>query len=94
MEWSTAGDPTKAGSRVLINASPEPFSNWVASVSEDLLVIGGLWTALHWPWLFVGALIVFILLMIWILPKIWRGIVNLFRNLARLFRARKTETPP
>ena len=77
---------TKAGSRVLINASPEPFSNWVASVSEDLLVIGGLWTALHWPWMFVGRLIVFILVMIWILPKIWRGIGSLFRNLARLFR--------
>jgi hypothetical protein len=37
----------KAGSRVLINTSPEPVTNWTASISEDLLVIGGLWAALN-----------------------------------------------
>lgn len=31
----------KAGTRILINTSPEPFSNWTASVIEDGLVIGG-----------------------------------------------------
>ena len=36
---------TKAGSRVMINASPEPFTNWFASVSEDVAVFGGLWAA-------------------------------------------------
>ncbi len=60
---------TKAGSRVIINASPEPFSNWVASVGEDVSVVGGLWVALHYPWTFVGAMLVFIVLMIWLLPK-------------------------
>ena len=29
----------KAGSRVLINTSPEPLSNWLASFSESLLVL-------------------------------------------------------
>ena len=33
---------TKAGTRVLINTSPEPFSNWGASVAEDLSVVAGL----------------------------------------------------
>jgi hypothetical protein len=46
----------KAGSRVLINTTPEPFTNWAASLSEDLLVIGGLWTALHHPSVFLGGL--------------------------------------
>ncbi|HSM75269.1 MAG TPA: DUF4126 domain-containing protein, partial [Desulfobacterales bacterium] len=55
---------TKAGARALINTSPEPFSNWSASVAEDLLVVAGLWTALHYPWLFIGLLAVFVLLMI------------------------------
>ena len=32
----------KAGTRALINTSPEPFSNWTASITEDLGVIGGL----------------------------------------------------
>ncbi len=65
---------TKAGSRVLINTSPEPFTNWTASISEDLLVIAGLWTALNHPVLFIVLLIVFIALVIWLAPKIWRGV--------------------
>ena len=77
---------TKAGSRVLINTSPEPFSNWVASVGEDLLVIGGLWAALRHPYLFLCLLILFILLMVWLLPKIWRGIRKIFAKIRSLFR--------
>jgi hypothetical protein len=75
---------TKAGARALINTSPEPFSNWSASVAEDLLVVAGLWTALHYPWLFIGLLVVFILLMIWLLPKLWRGIKKVFAAIGRL----------
>lgn len=75
----------KSGSRVLINTSPEPVTNWTASIAEDLAVIGGLWTALHYPLLFVGLLIVFILLMIWLLPKIWRGIKLVFASIKGFF---------
>jgi hypothetical protein len=75
----------KAGGRVMINTSPEPVTNWTASISEDLIVIGGLWTALNHPGWFLGALILFILLLIWLLPKIWRGIKRVFGFLARLF---------
>ena len=65
---------TKAGSRVMINTSPEPVSNWAASIGEDLAVIGGLWTALYHPLLFLALLLLFVLLMIWLLPKLWRAI--------------------
>ena len=65
---------TKAGSRALINTSPEPFSNWAASFGEDFMVAGGLWAALFAPVLFLVGLALFLLLMIWILPKIWRGV--------------------
>jgi hypothetical protein len=65
---------TKAGSRVLINTSPEPVTNWTASLGEDLVVIAGLWTALNHPILFLVLLLAFIALMIWLAPKIWRGI--------------------
>ncbi|MDG4553202.1 MAG: DUF4126 domain-containing protein [Candidatus Competibacter sp.] len=75
----------KAGSRVVINASPEPFTNWAASITEDVAVVAGLWTALHYPWLFLAALLVFILLMIWLLPKLWRAIVKVFSFIGRLF---------
>ena len=77
---------TKSGTRVMINASPEPVSNWVASLAEDLAVIVGLWTALHHPWVFIVLLIGFVLLMIWLLPKLWQGIKRLFSFIGRLFR--------
>lgn len=76
---------TKAGTRVMINSSPEPFTNWFASVGEDVAVVAGLWTALHHPVLFIILLVLFIALMIWLLPKLWRGIKKLFGWLARLF---------
>jgi len=91
----TAGThATKAGSRVLINASPEPFSNWIASVTEDLVVVGGLFAALYNPWLFLGLLILFIVLMIWLLPKIWRGVKLVFTALISFFSAKKSAVPP
>jgi len=65
---------TKAGTRLMINTSPEPVTNWVASFTEDLAVIGGLWAALTYPWLFIAMLIAFLLLAIWLLPKIWRAL--------------------
>ena len=82
---------TKAGSRVLINASPEPFSNWTASIAEDLAVIGGLWAALNHPWLFVIALSLFIVMAIWLLPKIWRAIKALMRKIGNLFRRNRQD---
>jgi hypothetical protein len=82
---ATGSHVTKAGSRVLINSSPEPFSNWLASIGEDVAVIMGLWTALYNPVLFIVLLLLFILLMIWLLPKIWRGIKKIFAFLAQWF---------
>lgn len=39
----------KAGTRVIVNASPEPFSNWGLSLAEDVLVVGLTWLALEHP---------------------------------------------
>lgn len=69
---------TKSGTRLLINTSPEPVSNWTASISEDVLVIAGLWAALTYPVLFLGLFIVFICLAIWLLPKLWILIKKVF----------------
>lgn len=91
---TTTSHATKAGSRVLINTSPEPFSNWVASVAEDIIVIGGLWAALYHPVLFLVLLGTFILLTIWLLPKIWRGIKLVARKLGALFGKTKTVDDP
>jgi hypothetical protein len=65
---------TKAGGRALINASPEPFSNWIASLGEDFLSVLGLWVALKYPLLFLFLLALFIAVAIYLLPKLWRGV--------------------
>jgi Domain of unknown function (DUF4126) len=76
---------TKAGSRAVINTSPEPFSNWAASFGEDALVAGGVWSAFHYPIAFLIALALFIAAALWLLPKIWRrarGVVRFFSHTA------------
>lgn len=75
---------TKAGTRALINTSPEPVSNWTASFSEDALSIGAVWTALVYPLVFLGFLIVFIILAVWMLPKIWRGLKRVMASIRQL----------
>ena len=64
----------KAGGRAAINTSPEPVSNWAASFSEEAAVFGGLWLAFTHPLVFILMLSLFILLAIWLLPKLWRFI--------------------
>lgn len=75
----------KAGSRVMINTSPEPFSNWTASLFEDFLVIGGLFAALHYPLLFLLFLAAFLLLAVWLIPRLWRAIRFLWRKMRSVF---------
>ncbi len=82
---AAASHAAKAGTRVLINASPEPFTNWAASVTEDLGVLGGLLLALNHPAVFLVALALFFLLLIWLMPKVWRGVKRVFVGLRRHF---------
>lgn len=70
----------KAGGRALVNTSPEPFSNWAKSFTEDLLVPAGLWTGFTLPLLFLVLLLGFLLAVAWLLPKLWRGLRGLFRT--------------
>ncbi|MEO8442258.1 MAG: DUF4126 domain-containing protein [Betaproteobacteria bacterium] len=77
----------KAGSRVLINTSPEPFSNWAVSLAEDTLAAGMVWFAFSHPLALLFILIVVVLLTIWLLPKLWRGVrrvINTARQLLGL----------
>ncbi|MEK9967423.1 MAG: DUF4126 domain-containing protein, partial [Rhodospirillaceae bacterium] len=76
---------TKAGTRLAINTSPEPVSNWTASILEDIAVIAGLWAALNHPIVFLVLVGLFILLMIWLLPKIFRAIRAVYRKLRSIF---------
>jgi hypothetical protein len=84
---------TKAGTRALINLSPEPVSNVVTSVAEDGLVFGGLLLALFVPVLFLLLMVGFLMLASWALPRLWKGVQGGFRGMAthmvsRLVRSR------
>lgn len=76
----------KAGGRAILNTSPEPFTNWGASIAEEGMVLGGLWLVFSHPWIFLGLLVLFILLLIWLLPKLWRGLRTLFRRASSFLR--------
>ena len=72
---------TKAGSRAVINTSPEPFSNWAASFTEEAAVLGGLWAMFLHPVAFLVMLVLFFGAAAWLLPKLWRGIRSLLRRI-------------
>jgi hypothetical protein len=81
---ATTSHLTKAGSRALINTSPEPFTNWAVSLGEDVAVLAGVWAALFYPWVFLALLVGFLALAIWLLPRLWRGIKRVFAAMSRL----------
>ena len=76
----------KSSTRLVLNASPEPFSNATASIVEDLAVVGGLWTALNYPLAFIAFIILFVLLVIWLLPKLWRAIKDIVKTIRSWFK--------
>ncbi|MGH8073377.1 MAG: DUF4126 domain-containing protein, partial [Lysobacter sp.] len=41
----------KSGSRAVLNTSPEPVSNWTASIGEDVATVGGLALVFNYPWI-------------------------------------------
>jgi len=73
---------TKATTRVAINTSPEPFSNIIASVSEDALVLVALWLVARHP-VIAGIIVVsFIVFSIWFLKVMFRFLKRVFSFLS------------
>ena len=70
----------KAGSRALLNTSPEPVSNWTASAAEDVVVVGALGLVWAYPWAALAIVLgigVAVALALW---WVWR---RLFRRAPR-----------
>ena len=63
---------TKATTRLAINASPEPFSNWAASITEDIAVLGSIWMIFNHPIIMLGLILIFLVLVVWLVPKVFR----------------------
>jgi hypothetical protein len=83
---------TKAGSRLLINMSPEPVSNSLASLGEDGLVLGGLSLMAFAPAVSFFVFLAILVLTVWVSRKTWRTIrlgLTTMRN-----RTNSSSSPP
>ncbi|PYT01499.1 MAG: DUF4126 domain-containing protein [Acidobacteria bacterium] len=77
---------TKAALRVGANFSPEPVSNWVLSIVEDIIAFVGTLLAVFAPIIIAIVLVVFVILFLWFFPKVLRGLRRMFRATASFFR--------
>ena len=84
----------KSGSRAVINTSPEPFSNWAASFGEDLAVGTVLWLAFAHPIAALVVLALLVVLMIWLIPKVWRMIRHIVHRIGGWFGASSGRSTP
>jgi hypothetical protein len=69
---SLSGHSVKAGTRLLANHSPEPVSNIVLSLVEDVLVVFGSWLALKYPAVMLTVVVIFLIAFAWFAPKVLR----------------------
>jgi hypothetical protein len=76
---------TKAGSRAVLNTSPEPFSNLVASTTEDVTVGGLLLLVVLHPFLALAVVVLLFVLALWLLPKLVRFIARLMHRIGAWF---------
>ena len=70
---------TKATTRAAINTSPEPFTNSIASVTEDVGVAGILYLIVTHPVVTSLVVVGFIIFSIWFLRKMFRFVRSIFR---------------
>jgi len=73
---------TKAGTRLLVNTSPEPVSNSLVSIAEDFGVVALLALMYTYPWVALGVVLVLIALMAVIAPLLFRMIRFLLAGVA------------
>jgi hypothetical protein len=84
--FAFASHGTKAAARIGANLSPEPVSNWILSLVEDVIAFVGTVLAVFAPILIAIVLAVFTIFFIWFFPKVFRAIKRLFVALGAFFR--------
>lgn len=77
---------TKATLRATANASPEPFTNWALSLTEDVFAIGAIIFAVFNPVAILAVIFIFLLVFAWIAPKVVRRVRRMFASLKSFFR--------
>jgi hypothetical protein len=86
-----AAHGTKATLRLAINTSPEPFSNWTASVTEDIAVLGSIWMVFNHPIIMLILVLTFLALVVWLIPKLYRLAKRGFQALRNRLRGVKPD---
>jgi uncharacterized protein DUF4126 len=76
---------TKATARAAINLSPEPVSNIVASLAEDVVAIGSIFLAVFFPVLLIIVLLIFLTISLFLLPRIIKALRAAVRRLRGVF---------
>jgi hypothetical protein len=71
---------TKAVTRLGANTSPEPFSNGILSLLEDLLAFGSTILMVFHPVVILVIVVIFVAIAIWLTPKIFRFVRGVFRR--------------
>lgn len=82
---------TKATLRAGANLSPEPLTNWALSLLEDVLAVGAVVLAVVYPVGIFAVILIFLLLLVWILPKVVRRVRRMLKAAADFFRGRTLE---
>jgi len=76
---------TKAALRAGANLSPEPVSNWVLSIVEDIIAFVGSILAVFAPVLIAIVLLIFAIFFVWFAPKVFRAVRKLFNGIRAIF---------
>jgi len=84
--FAFASHGTKAAVRVGANLSPEPVSNWVLSLVEDVIAFVGTLLAVFAPIIIAIVLFVFAIFFIWFFPKIFRAVRRMINATRAFFR--------
>lgn len=78
-----ASHATKASTRVVANTSPEPVSNWLLSLVEDVFVVIGTAASFLFPLIVLCAGVIFLVGFFWFFPKVVRLVGTALRRLRR-----------
>jgi hypothetical protein len=76
---------TKAALRAGANLSPEPVSNWILSITEDVIAFAGTVLAVFAPVLIAIVLIIFTIFFFWFAPKVFRAVRRMLSAVRSFF---------
>lgn len=80
----------KAGTRLVANHSPEPFTNVGLSLGEDALVVGGVWLLLKHPMIALVLVVILVAIIVCLIPKLFRLFRRNFGRLVAIIRREPT----